>query len=75
MNTTDTKIRHKLQNWAKGQTPPPTVKNQLLRSAAAPRLTFSKSKPIKIPAFPTELVSWATVYSLDRGVATLHLIR
>jgi len=75
MNTTDTKIRHKLQNWAKAQIPPPTVKNQLLRSAAAPRLTFSKSKPIKIPAFPTELVSWATVYSLDQGVASLHLIR
>ena len=75
MNTTDTKIRLKLKNWAKRQTPPPNVKNQLLRSAAAPRLTFSKSKPIKIPAFPTELVSWATVYSLDRSVATFHLIR
>jgi hypothetical protein len=75
MNTTDTKIQKKLKYWAKGQTPPPNIKNQLLRSAAAPRLSFSKSKPIKIPVFPTELVSWATVYSLDRGVTNLNFIR
>ena len=75
METSELKLRQQIKNWAKGQAPPPNGKARLLRSAAAPRISFYKPKPIKIPTFPAEMVSWAMVYSMDRGVATLRLIR
>ena len=75
MDTIDTNIRQQLKKWAQGQTPPPDGKTRLLKAATAPRISFRKPNALKIPAFPTEMVSWAMVYSMDRGVATLRLIR
>jgi hypothetical protein len=75
MDNTDITIRKQLQNWAKGQTPPASLKARLLKSAAAPRLSFYKTKPIKLPTLPVELVSWAWVYSFDRSIISSQLIR
>lgn len=75
MDTTDQTIRKHLQKWAKGQTPPSGGKARLMDSATTPRISFYKPKPIKLPTFPIERVSWALVYFWDRSATSSHLIR
>jgi hypothetical protein len=75
METTDRTIRKQFQKWAKEQTSPPEAKYRLLESAAVLKNPFYKPKPIRLPSFPLERVSWAMVYSLDRSMTSSQLIR
>jgi hypothetical protein len=75
MDAIDLTIRKQLQKWAKGQASSPGARYRLLESAAAPRNHFYQHKPIKLPSFPMERVSWAMVYSLDRSITSSQLIR
>jgi hypothetical protein len=71
----DQEIRGLLKHWSKQQVPPPHAKGRLLRATVSPKNSIRISTPFQIPSYSNELMSWAMVYSFNRGVATFHLVR
>jgi len=71
----DHEIRGHLKHWSKQQVPPSYAKGRLLRAAVSPKNPIRISAPFQIPSYTNELMSWAMVYTFNRGVATFHLVR
>jgi hypothetical protein len=74
MDTTDLQLRKLLKNWVGKHQPPVNGRARLLERAASPRPNVEK--PISLPfvTLPNEMFSWATVYSMERGVVALRLV-
>lgn len=75
MDTTDLQLKKSLKNWAAKQHPPSNGRARLLGEAAFVRTKkVSKPVPFEFVNKPADLLSWAMVYSMDRGVTTLRLV-
>ena len=75
MDSSETEIQRLMKNWAKQQVPPPNIKAKLIRAAIAPKKPLRISLSHPMPTISNELISWAMVYSLNQGAATLHIVR
>jgi hypothetical protein len=74
MDTTDLQLGKSLKNWVARHQPPANGRARLLQRAAFPKTDCEKSAPHQFVTLPNELFSWATVYSMERGVVALRLV-
>jgi hypothetical protein len=74
MDHLDLDIRHLLQDWADEQPLPVGGKSQLLKSAAGFKEKGRKKSSGKAPAQPSDLISWAMVYCVDRRISMARII-
>ena len=75
MNTTDLQLKKSLKNWVAKQPLPVNGRARLLGEAAFVKTKrVAKPTPFEFVNKPADLLSWAMVYSMDRGVPTLRLV-
>jgi len=82
MDRYDEIIRQCLKQWVMRHSPPADGRARLLRAAASamqqPRLFVSprggRMRPCHSLEIPTELFSWALIYTIERGIATQNLV-
>lgn len=75
MDTTDRQLRASLKNWVSKHPLPANGRARILGGAAfSKKPKIERSTPFEFTGIPNELLSWATVYSLDRGVGALRLV-
>lgn len=74
MNPIELEIRQALKKWITEYRPPIDGRSRLLRAASSFDNKVEKKLPIGFGVLPNELLSWAIVYSMDRGIASLRLV-
>jgi len=74
MDHLDLELKHLLQDWAEQQPLPAGGKSQLLKSAAGFKENGRKRSPSKTPAQPSDLISWAMVYCVDRRISMARIV-
>ena len=74
MDTIDLQLSKSLKNWVARHQPPANGRARLLQHAAFPKTDREKSAPLPFVTLPNEPFSWATVYSMERGMVALRLV-
>jgi hypothetical protein len=74
MDTTDLQLRKLLKNWVGKHQPPANGRVRLLERAASPKEDLERPTSFQFAEIPSELFSWVTVYSMERGVVALRLV-
>jgi hypothetical protein len=74
MNHLDFELKHLLKDWAEQQPLPATGKSQLLKSAVGLKEKATRQPTGISRTQPTDLISWAMVYCLDRRISTARIV-
>lgn len=74
MDHLDLELEHLLQDWAEQQPLPVGGKSQLLKSAAGFKEKGRQKTPGISPAQPSDLISWAMVYCVDRRISMARIV-
>ena len=74
MDHLDLELKHQMQNWAEQQPLPVGGKSTLLTSIAANREKGKKKTPSNPSPQPSDLLSWAMVYCVDRRISMARIV-
>lgn len=74
MDHTELKLKQALKNWSKSQSPPSNGRARLITAVLDKQKKEKTYSPALAVELPGNLVYWAMVYSLDRGVTALRLV-
>ena len=74
MDHQDIELKHLLQDWAEDQPLPVGGKSRLLMAAAGLKEKGRKKSQAKSLAQPSDLVSWAMVYCVDRRISLARIV-
>lgn len=73
MDYTERRLKQSLKNWTAKNSPPSNGRARLITAVLNKRKADGHS-PALVADLPGNLVYWAMVYSLDRGVPSLRLV-
>ncbi len=74
MDHQDFELKHILQDWAEQRPLPVGGKSQLLKSAIGFKENRRKRSPGKSPSQPSDLITWAMVYCVDRRISMARIV-
>ena len=74
MDHQDFELKHMLQDWAEQQPLPVGGRSQLLKAAAGFLEKGRKKSPGRSPNQPSDLISWAMVYCVDRRISMARIV-
>jgi len=74
MEPTEHRLKQSLKNWSARHSPPSNGRARLITAVLEKKHKESAHSPALAIELPGNLVYWAMVYSLDRGVTALRLV-
>ncbi|MGB5845881.1 MAG: hypothetical protein WBG94_15665 [Anaerolineales bacterium] len=74
MDHLDFELKQVLQDWAEQQPLPVGGKSRLIKSAAGFKEKGRKNSSRNFTSQPTDLLSWAMVYCVDRRISMARII-
>jgi hypothetical protein len=74
MDQFDFELKHILQDWAEQQPLPIGGKSQLIKSAAGIKEGRRRVQRIPSQVQPSDLISWAMVYCVDRRISMARIV-
>ena len=74
MDHLDFELKDLLQDWAEQQPLPVGGKSQLIKSAAGFKEKGSKNSSLNFTPQPSDLISWAMVYCVDRRISMARIV-
>lgn len=74
MDYTERRLKQSLKNWTAKNSPPSNGRARLITAVLDKKGKPDGHSPALAADLPGNLVYWAMVYSLDRGVPSLRLV-